>query len=171
MSYGIAQELGYQSHYALPRYRFADYNAGRYSSRNAALQEQLSRLTGLSLIPDGDLLQYDHRGQPTMGESQSLQALLQFRHTYAPWLQEDQLRHDVQAEKTFAFEETETYRAIKEVYQQVTGQPPAYARIPDVSIHSVKMRHTHDEDWFVHAVEQKYGRCWRQYQTFTSAKR
>ncbi len=147
LSYGIAQFLGYQSHYALPRYRFADYNAGRYSSRNAAVQEQLSYLTGFSLIPDGDLLQYDQRGQPTAVASQSLQALVQFRHTYVPWLREAQLRRDVQVEKTFAFEETATYRAIKKVYQQVTGRPPAYARVPEVRIHSVKMRHTHDEDW------------------------
>lgn len=56
--YGVAMLLDYAAPYPTPLYRFADYNAGRFSSRNAAFQNALSRLTNTPLVADGDLLIY-----------------------------------------------------------------------------------------------------------------
>jgi hypothetical protein len=54
--FGTATLIGYVAHYDDIRFRFADYNAGVYASRNAAGQTMLSDLTGITLVPDGDVL-------------------------------------------------------------------------------------------------------------------
>ena len=60
MYYGIMQLLGYRANYRNKLHYFADFNAGRFSSRNAAFQLVLSKLLPNSkLVLDGDLLTHD----------------------------------------------------------------------------------------------------------------
>jgi hypothetical protein len=157
--YGTARLLGYEAHYSEPLYRFADYNAGFYASRNAAVQAQVGRLTGLPLVQDGDLLAYDKQGEPVDQDSNSLAALLAFRQRYAPDLSERRVRKDVLKEKELAFEETDTWNTLKRVYREETGETPAYAQLPTVVIRSPKITGERSTAWFAQSVNKRYQKC------------
>ncbi len=157
--YGSARLLGYDADYDRAVYRFADYNAGFYASRNAAFQEQLAALTKRKLSFDGDLLIYEKDQEPADKDSNTLRALLAFREQFAPELSERRLRRDVRLEKTRGFEDTDTWRALKRSYQRVTGKAPAYARLPEVAIRSPKLSRERSTAWFAQSVDARYQRC------------
>ena len=161
--YGTARLLGYEAAYAQPLYRFADYNAGAYSSRNAALQAQVSELMRLPLTKDGDLLLYDAQGEPRDEDSRSLAALLAFRSRHAPELSERRVRRDVLLEKQARFEETDTWRAVKQTYERVLHKRPEYAQLPEVVIRSPKLSRERTTEWYARSVDQRFQRCMARY--------
>lgn len=157
--FGTARLLGFEASYDDPIYRFADFNAGFYASRNAAVQEQLGALVNRKLALDGDLLAYDKNGKPSSQDSNTLKAFVAFRERFAPWISERALRRDLLKEKTRDFEDTDSWRALKATYEKRTGKNPAYARLPEVTLHSPKLRKGRTTAWFAKAVDARYERC------------
>jgi hypothetical protein len=160
LHYGVARLLVYDAEYDDTKYRFADYNAGLYASRNAALQEQLRTLVGGNLVLDGDFLAYDRGGEPLLLRlTQSRQAVERFRERYVPSLSHAQVQDDLRSEKTKAFEETDTYQAVKRVFRDRTGNPAPYARIPNVAIKSPKMKQDRSTSWYAQSVQAHFDAC------------
>ncbi len=157
--YGTARLFGHPAGYSKMLYRFADYNAGVYASRNAALQAQLSRVTGRKLVLDGDFLAYGRDGDPTDEVTQTMLALRLFRDLYRTNLSDRRLRDDARREKTLAFESTETYRAIKAVYQEEMGAVPDYAVVPQVMLDSPKLSRPRSTAWFAQSVDRRFASC------------
>jgi hypothetical protein len=87
-------------------YRFADFNAGRYSSRNAAFQAAVAGLGGQRLALDGDLLRYKN-GKPAAEASDTLRALLALRARLQ--LTAAEIENDLRLEKSVAFEQSPLY--------------------------------------------------------------
>ena len=145
--------------YDEPLFRFADYNAGEWASRNAAFQIHLGTVTGLDVVPDGDLLAYDRNGKPSGDDGQTMTALLAWRLQRAPDLSEGHLRRDVRKEKEHAFEDTETWKRVRADFEEMKHRAPKYAAIPDVALASPKMTKARTTRWFAEMVEGRYRTC------------
>jgi uncharacterized protein DUF1615 len=156
--YGTARLFGHRAGYAKMIFRFADYNAGVYTSRNAALQAQLGKLTGTTLALDGDLLRYEKDGSPSDDDSQTMKALRAWRDRFAPALDRDQLEDDVRLEKTFAFEATGTWKALAAAFTAKLGHAD-YAILPDVALESPKLSRKLSTAWFAESVDKRYQSC------------
>ena len=155
--FGTERLIGYPASYDDITFRFADYNAGVYASRNAAFQEQLSALVDMKLVPDGDLLSYGKDEEPLDKETQSLRALLAFGATHD--VSASTIRSDVRKEKSAAFEETTTWKKVRAAWSTKTGLAAPYARVPDVTIASPKMSKTRTTAWFASNVKRRYDAC------------
>jgi hypothetical protein len=151
--FGTARLIGYEAGYDDVVYRFADYNAGMYSSRNAAFQEQLAELVGTTLALDGDLLRYDG------GRSQTEQAAVVFGAAHG--LSERRVRRDLEQEKTLELEDTQLWEAVREAWRRRTGRAAPYARLPDVTLSSPKLSRTRTTAWFARSVNGRYAACRR----------
>ena len=157
--YGAARLWLFEADYDAAVYRFADFNAGVYASRNAAFQEQLAALTGAKLALDGDLLAYDALGEVKSDGTKSMAALDSFREEYAPTLSASQIRRDAGLEKSAEFEHTKTWAAVRRVYTEKKRKTAAYARLPDVTLHSPKIQRELTTAWFAKAVDKRYQGC------------
>lgn len=156
--YGIHRLMLYQADYDKPLYRFADYNSGIYSSRNAAFQQRVSSLTGDKLDLDGDLLLYDN-GSPISKKSQSETALIKLFASALTPISERQIRADLKKEKLKDFESTQTYRTVSELFEKKYGKNPSYAIIPQVIISGPKLSRDYNTNWFASRVDKRYQSC------------
>lgn len=154
---GTARLLGYRVAYDDIVYRFADYNSGVYSSRNAAFQSLVGELTGRTLIFDGDLLAYDQDGDPKRLETETLKALLEFGAAHDIRL--GSIRRAARKEKSSDFEETSLWEDVRAAWQEKTGKSPPYARIPTVTLASPKLATTRSTSWFASSVKRRYLQC------------
>jgi Protein of unknown function (DUF1615) len=155
--YGALQLLGYDTGYDQKIYRFADYNAGRYASRNAAFQKVIATLSNEKLALDGDLLFYDGTGEPRAAVSNSEKALRKM--AAALGLDGKQIRRDLLHEKDERLPQTETFKAVRRAYLERTSSDAAFAVIPDIDLKSPKIRRFMTTRLFAESVNRKYQAC------------
>jgi len=93
-----------------PIYRFADYNSGMYSSRNAAFQQVISKLSDIPLAYDGDLLSYDKDENALSQRSNTEIQIAMIARENNLGLSAANIRGDLLKEKEKNLEETETYK-------------------------------------------------------------
>jgi hypothetical protein len=156
LRYGTARLFAHEADYDAPIYRFADYNAGLYASRNAELQAILADLTGTPIATDGDLMRYDARGRAADGET--TRVLLSWAAGTGT-LSESRVRADLRREKERRFEDTETWTALRSAWEEKRGRKAPYAKVPDVALDSPKLKKDLTTRWFAEKVDERYRKC------------
>ena len=154
--FGIAHLLDYAAPYERFIYRFADFNAGRYASRNAAFQSALTQASGIPLALDGDLLRYEHgRAAQTPSETELGARVLARRLR----MSDADIRRDLELAKTPRFEQSNLYRRGFTLAEQLTAKPLPRAVLPTIALKSPKITRNLTTDWFARQVDERYRRC------------
>jgi len=154
--FGTAHLLGYRASYGRYLYRFADYNAGRYASRNAAFQRAVSEVSGIPLALDGDLLRYDG-GKPSseLGNTEIAVRVL------APRLgmSEAEIRRDLALGKEEAFEHSRLDARVFALADEMARKREPRAIVPTIVLSSPKITRRLTTDWFAHRVDERFRAC------------
>lgn len=157
--YGIHRLMMYSNQYDKPIYRFADYNSGMYSSRNASVQKALNILTGSELSLDGDLLQYDKNDNVQAVQSNTELTFINLFTQKKVIITPQQLRSDLKTEKTIDFEKTQTYLTLTKLYKDQTGKEMPYAVMPQVIITGPKLSRDYNTNWYATRVNGRFESC------------
>ena len=149
--FGIAHLLAYDASYTQPLYRFADYNAGFYASRNAAFQQAVAMASGVRIPLDGDLVRYD-------GGAGATAAAL---HTIAWQLQLDpgQVDRALRDGERAEFERGALYERVYALAEQHAHRKLPRAILPRITLESPKITRHLTTAWFAQRVDQRYRRC------------
>jgi hypothetical protein len=156
MYFGIAHLLDYPASYEAMIYRFADFNAGHYASRNAAFQKALSVATGVALDLDGDLLIFED-GVPAKAQGDTERAARVLGPRIG--LDDAQIRRDLEQGTKPGFEKTRLYQRVFEHAEARTGRNLARAAMPQIPLQSSKLRRKLTTQWFATRVEARYRAC------------
>jgi len=149
--FGIAHLLAYPVSYGRMIYRFADFNAGYYASRNAAFQNAIQTLTKQPLAYDGDLVNYSGDAGHTELAVRMLGKRLQMG---------DGDIHDALAQgETFDFEKTSLYAKIFAMADKANGAPLPRAMLPQIGLDSPKITRKFTTAMFAESVERRYRAC------------
>ena len=150
--FGTAHLLDYQPAYDAYLYRFADFNAGQYASRNAAFQRALSSASGVPLVPDGALLPHGDKGA---GSTELAARTLGQRLHMG-----DHAIHDaLEQGKGANFARTALYERVFAIADKAEGHPLPRAKVPQIQLHGPKIARRLTTEWYARRVDQRFKHC------------
>ena len=152
MYFGIAHLLAYQASYDRPLFRFADFNAGFYASRNAAFQQAVHRVSGIDIPYDGDLVIH---GKRRVGETEAAVRAMAWQLE----MDEKQIRRELMLGRSAKFEKSELYHRTFELADRHEKGPIPRARLPRIKLESPKITRKLTTEWFARRVDTRYQRC------------
>jgi hypothetical protein len=149
--FGVAHLLGYSAPYPRYLFRFADYNAGQYASRNAAFQNAVSAASGIPLVADGALLPHDG----TLGSTESAARTLSDRIN----VDADSIHSALEQGNSADLEKTTVYKRIFALAEQMQHHPLPRALVPQIKLQGPKISRNLTTDWYAHRVDGRYQQC------------
>lgn len=154
--FGIAHLLDYPAPYDDVRYRFADFNAGRFASRNAAFQKAVSDLTEIALDLDGDLLRYEQgRLLREVSRTEAAARTLAGHFEMTP----GDIRRDLELAQSAEFERSRLYLAMFTLLDGVIGKPAPRAVMPSVVVETFKTTRRLTTASYAARVAGRYKSC------------
>ncbi|BCL74763.1 hypothetical protein JHS3_04990 [Jeongeupia sp. HS-3] len=154
--FGLAILLQYPAPYDDMLYRFADFNAGRYASRNAAFQAAIIKLSGRQIDLDGDLLSYQN-GRPAAKSSDVEEALASISGQLG--MSRDAIRRDLSSEKLVGFGQSAVYKKVLALADAKNGKPMPRSVLPQIRLISPKITRKLTTEWFARRVDGRYQTC------------
>lgn len=151
--FGAAHLLDYAAPYDRMIYRFADFNAGRWASRNAGFQAALALASGLPVVPDGDLL--PRGGSGAAGETERAAYALAGRIGLA----EAAIRRDLEKGDEPGFESTALYQRVFAYAEKLDRRALPRAVLPRIDLKSPKFTRKLTTEWFAQRVDERHRRC------------
>ena len=152
--FGVAHLLDYRAPYDQFLYRFADFNAGQYASRNAAFQNALSVASGIPLIADGALLPHDSDVN-SPGDTELALRTLASRLKMSTGAIHSALLDG----RTKGFEATPLYQRVFDMAEQRSGVKQPRAMVPRIKLAGPKIKRSLTTDWYAHRVDDRFKRC------------
>jgi hypothetical protein len=150
--FGIAHLLGYPVSYDRMQYRFADFNAGFYASRNAAFQHAVSLASGVPLALDGDLI--DHGSDRPGATELAVRALARQLDS-----NDAQIHRMLELGDSFDLEKAPLYARVFELAERGQRRPLPRAMLPRITLNSPKITRKLTTQWFAERVDQRYRNC------------
>jgi hypothetical protein len=154
--FGVAHLLDYRAPYDDYVFRFADYNAGQYASRNAAFQHAVTVASGIALDSDGALLPRAADAAapgPTELALRALAARLRLNDTA--------IHAALEQARSKSFEQSTLYVRVFELADQAAGSPVQRAVLPSISLQGPKIKRHLTTEWYAQQVDQRFRRCLR----------
>ncbi len=158
--FGTAHLLDYAAPYGPAMvYRFADFNAGQFASRNAAFQAAVAIAGGRTLDLDGDLIAPGTSVDSPPGETESAVRAL----GPALGLDAREIRRELQRGEGPGFERSALFTRVFELAERRRdGQRLPRARLPDIPLKSPKFTRKLTTEWFARRVDERWQRCLKQ---------
>lgn len=154
MYFGMAHLLDYPADYDDMLFRFADFNAGHYASRNAAFQNAVSVLTKTQLALDGDLLLHgDSSNEPSKTELAARKLAERLD------LSDGAIRRDLEHGAESDFADTKLYKRVFDLGDKGRAQPLPRAVVPKIRLQSPKITRKLTTEWFAKRVDERYEKC------------
>jgi len=152
--FGTAHLLAYPAPYDTYLYRFADFNAGQYASRNAAFQRAVSSASGIPVAPDGALLPHAGDLKAPGGTELAIRALGKRLN-----MGDSAIHNALEQSKGADFEQTQLYRGIFVLAERAEGHALPRASIPRIQLHGPKITRSLTTEWYARRVDQRFKRC------------
>jgi hypothetical protein len=150
--FGTLHILGYPADYDAMIYRFADFNAGWYASRNAAFQNAVSRATGIPLALDGDVV---IEGSSSAGQTEL--AVRALRKQLG--MNDDEIRQALLRGEGADFERTALYRKVYAIAERDAGKALPRAMLPQINLQGPKISRPLTTAWYANRVNDRWKAC------------
>jgi len=152
--FGIAHLLDYRAAYDDYLYRFADFNAGQYASRNAAFQSAVALASGKKLLTDGALLPHEDKANDPGDTELAVRAL-----STQLSLSDAAIHNALSKGRSKNFDATPLYQRVFALAEKKLGRTLPRAVLPQIKLGGPKIKRDLSTAWYAHRVDDRFTRC------------